>query len=81
MPNLSQGIFAISYTLFQQCKRQEDEIVKLRRSLEDAARQQDDALNVARLRHNQELNHVQEEVDILKKTKARYSFYSNLFVT
>ena len=61
----------INDDFFKQCKRQEEEIIKLRRSLEDAARQQDDALNVARLRHSQELHHVQEEVDNLKKIKAR----------
>lgn len=55
----------------KQCKRQEDEITKLRRNLDDSARNQDDAMSLARLRHNQEMQVCQDEIDGLKKAKAR----------
>ena len=55
----------------KQCKRQEEEIIKLRRSLDDSARNQDDAMSLARLRHSQEMQVCQDEIDSLKKAKAR----------
>ena len=56
---------------YKQCKRQEEEIIKLRRSLDDSARNQDDAMSLARLRHSQEMQVCQDEIDSLKKAKAR----------
>ncbi len=55
----------------QQCKRQEDEIIKLRRSLEEAARQQDDATSVAKMRHAQEIRVCEDEIEGLKKSKTK----------
>eukprot|EP00795_Rhopilema_esculentum_P009257 gene9257-16945_t len=58
-------------TALLQCKRQEEEILKLRRSLEDAARQQDDAISVSKMRHSQEMRSLQDEIDGLKKIRIR----------
>eukprot|EP00794_Sanderia_malayensis_P009197 gene9197-10171_t len=55
----------------QQCKRQEDEITKLRRSLEEAARQEDDAMSVAKMKHTQDLRLCEEEIETLKKTRTK----------
>ena len=50
----------------------------MRRSLEEAARQQDDSSNIAKMKHIKELSAFEDEVDTLKKSKTRSAFF-NIF--
>ena len=52
-------------------KKREQEISKLRKDIEDANQQNEQALSSARQKFNLQLQETQDELDVVKKTKAK----------
>ena len=52
-------------------KKRENDITRLRRELEEQAHQHEQSVNSMRVKQNQSLQELQDEIDGLKKAKSK----------